>query len=319
MKNPECDFTLSSEQEVSSVISDKLQQHSPFSLIRLGDGEGLLLSISDQSTETDLIYIEEHLGTGGLHPDALSHLQKRLIESIKGADVIGVRDDIVNVNFKPDYFFLPHDEFLERFRLSFRLREVERTLDYHGSRRIAFLHKKLGSLDLNERSQYCSAWFHYDYHNSGEIFKVLKQQQRIGLISCQFQLPNLLSQLFDTSVNFHEIPGMYRDISGGKVIPGYIEQLEHILNQQLVEFPGMLVLVGAGIYGKLYCQLIKDQGGIALDLGSLFDAWLGIPSRPTVYQAMYDVGHNDIAVPTRLLLTAENVRDGLQIQKTLTP
>jgi hypothetical protein len=309
MKHHNCDFTLKGEQEVSSVISDKLQQHNPFSLIRLGDGEGLLLSISDQSTETDLNYMERHLGTAGVDLDVLTHLRNRLIKSIKGADVIGVRDDIVNVNFEHDNFTLPDNEFLESFRARFKLREVETTLDYLGSRRIAFLHKNLGSLDLNEKIQYCSAWFHYDYHNSGEIFKVLKQQDRIGVISCRPQLPGLLKELFGTSVNFHEIPGMYQDISGGKVVPGYTEELENTLNQQLVEFPGMLFLVGGGLYGKLYCQLIKDQGGIALDLGSLFDAWLGIPSRPTVYKAMYDAMTTETAVPAELLLTKENVEN----------
>jgi hypothetical protein len=27
-----------------------------------------------------------------------------------------------------------------------------------------------------------------------------------------------------------------------------------------IDFPGMLYLVGGGLYGKLYCQLIKSQG-----------------------------------------------------------
>jgi len=307
MKHPTCDFTLKQPQEVSSIISAKLQQREPFSLIRLGDGEGLLLSISDQSTEADFKYIEKHLGAEGTDPSALLHLKYRLIQSIKDADVIGVRDDILNVNFDDIRISQTGDDFLTSFRSNFRLREVEKKLDYHGSRRIAFLHKHLGSIDLTDDNQFCSAWFHYDYHNTGEVFKVLKQQESIGLISCRSQLPGLLTDLFDTSVKFHEIPGMYRDISGGEAIPDYIEQLENILNRPLVEFPGMLYLVGGGLYGKLYCQLIKEQGGIALDLGSLFDAWLGIPSRPTVYKAMYNMDANRSDVPPRLLLTPENI------------
>lgn len=60
----------------------------------------------------------------------------------------------------------------------------------------------------------------------------------------------------------------------------------------------MLYLVVGGLYGNLYCQLIKAQGGLALDLGSLFDAWLEIPSRPTVYRALYDTN----TVPNSLCL-----------------
>ena len=74
-----------------------------------------------------------------------------------------------------------------------------------------------------------------------------------------------------------------------------------------VGFPGMLYLVGGGLYGKLYCQLIRSQGGVALDLGSLFDAWLGIPSRPNVYRSMFYGDSTTNSVPSGLILTEENM------------
>ncbi|WP_342148372.1 hypothetical protein [Methylorubrum sp. SB2] len=42
---------------------------------------------------------------------------------------------------------------------------------------------------------------------------------------------------------------------------------------------GQLFLVGAGLLGKYYCALIKRQGGVALDIGSVFDSWArkGLP------------------------------------------
>ena len=44
--------------------------------------------------------------------------------------------------------------------------------------------------------------------------------------------------------------------------------------------PGTLVLVGAGILGKAYCNSAKEHGAVALDLGSGFDILAGIKSRP---------------------------------------
>ena len=41
-------------------------------------------------------------------------------------------------------------------------------------------------------------------------------------------------------------------------------------------FPGALFLVGAGAFGKIYCHWIRDRGGIAVDIGSLFDSWAGV-------------------------------------------
>lgn len=307
MKYPTCNFALRSVQEVSNKISDRLTSGNPFSLIRLGDGEGLLLSVSDQSTEADFKYLARHLGTKGVNLDVLLRLKDRLIDSIIDADFIGVRDDIVNVVFELEDFSSSRDSFLENFRKDFRLREVEKSLGYLPARRIAFLHKKLRELNFKENSQFCSAWFHYDYHNAGEVFKVLATQERVGLISCRHRLPSLLEGLFGFSVNFHQIPDMFQDIAPEKITPDYLRQLEDILSRQLVEFPGMLYLVGGGLFGKLYCQLIKSQGGIALDLGSLFDAWLGVPSRPLVYRSMYGARTNDAGVPSRLLLTVDNI------------
>lgn len=307
MKHPSCNFVLNGTNEVSSLISESLNTANPLSLIRLGDGEGLLLSISDKSPEIDINYLATHLGSNGVILQNLLHLNKRLIESIKNADVIGVRDDIVDVTFEPKNFSLPPSDFLEIFRKSFRLREVEKSLDYHGSRRIAYLHNNLGDLDLKENIQFCSAWFQYDYHNSGEIFNVIRSHERIGVISCRPQLPALLEEMFGVSVEFYEIPDMHRNLPDDAIIPDYLEQLESVLRRQLVEFPGMLYLVGGGLYGKLYCQLIKSQGGVALDLGSLFDAWLGIPSRPNVYRSMFYGDSTTNSVPSGLILTEENM------------
>ena len=84
------------------------------------------------------------------------------------------------------------------------------------------------------------------------------------------------------------------------------------MRKQLVEFPGMLYLVGGGLYGKLYCQLIRSQGGVALDLGSLFDAWLGLPTRPAVFSSLFNRSDDEPGVPSRLLLTQENIEYLLQ-------
>jgi hypothetical protein len=172
-------------EEISGSVSDALELDLPYSLIRLGDGEGLLLSISDDSPEADLEYLVGHLGGKGKDLESLLYLKNRLISSIRDADFIGVRDDIIDVKFEPANFSLPHVDFLEKFRMNFRLREFEKTLGYHGSRRIAFLHKGLGDLELNDNSQFCSAWIHYAYHNTGELFKLLEQQARVGIISCR--------------------------------------------------------------------------------------------------------------------------------------
>ena len=313
MKHPTCDFTLKNVHEVSNEISCELTKGNAFSLIRLGDAEGLLMSVSNNSADIDIKYFERHFGDHGRNLEDLLSLRNRLMQSIEGADFIGIRNDILDVTFDPNSLSLPRNDFLEHARTNFRLRDAEKNLDYQGLRRIAFLHKSLSNLDLNNNKRFCSAWFQFDYHNSGEIFRLLKQQDRIGLISCRSELPGMLEEMFEVSVKFHKIPDMFRDLSSELIVPDYINQLEDILSQRLVEFPGMLYLIGAGLYGKLYCQLAKSQGGVALDLGSLLDAWVGIASRPTVYKSLYAM-EDETGLPTGLALTLNNVNHLLQTQ-----
>jgi hypothetical protein len=42
---------------------------------------------------------------------------------------------------------------------------------------------------------------------------------------------------------------------------------------------GCLVLVGAGYLGKWLVDVARAQGGVALDVGSVFDYWLGLTTR----------------------------------------
>jgi len=57
-----------------------------------------------------------------------------------------------------------------------------------------------------------------------------------------------------------------------EVIGGVAERLGDLPRNRLV-------LVGAGYLGKWLVDLAKTRGGVALDLGSIFDHWVGINTR----------------------------------------
>lgn len=308
MTDKRCRFAMANEKAVSHLIFRNLEQRKPFSLVRLGDGEGVLLSINSQSPEYDFAYLSEHLGPDNGDRSGVRTLKHSLINAISHSDVVGVRDDIVDVRFDNNYFGLPPDEFLAKFRRSFRLREVEKKLGYRGARRIALLHNSLGSLTFGNEQQFCSAWIHFDLHASGSLFRLLNGEDRIGLISSRKQLPRLLQSVFGTSVKFVEIPDKYRNLPEEAKVSNYVNGLESVLSKTLVEFPGMLFLIGGGLYGKAYCQIIKSQGGMAIDVGSLIDAWLGIASRPVVYKSRFPDHWVPNRVPEPFLLNHANIR-----------
>jgi hypothetical protein len=50
--------------------------------------------------------------------------------------------------------------------------------------------------------------------------------------------------------------------------------------EELADWPKQrLVLIGAGYAGKIMVAEAKQRGGVALDLGSIFDHWLGLHTR----------------------------------------
>jgi hypothetical protein len=45
--------------------------------------------------------------------------------------------------------------------------------------------------------------------------------------------------------------------------------------------------VGAGLFGKVYCHTAKQDGAVAIDLGSAFDILAGLETRPV--HKWYDI------------------------------
>ena len=82
-------------------------------------------------------------------------------------------------------------------------------------------------------------------------------QQRFGIGVCETTLiPGHQSFMASERVHF---PAEYEAIAARIPVP----------------FRGAPVLVAAGYLGKFYCALVKRRGGVALDIGSVFDGWSG--------------------------------------------
>jgi hypothetical protein len=116
--------------------------------------------------------------------------------------------------------------------------------------------------------------------NDGELERVLHAQERIGLVSWNPDLPAALAKRFGLKeVFFHRTTGEGA-IMGG-VEPEPFGEFHRRLKTELANArPGVLYLVGAGVPGKICCELIKRAGGVALDIGTVVDIWMKAPIRP---------------------------------------
>jgi hypothetical protein len=104
------------------------------------------------------------------------------------------------------------------------------------------------------------------------------------LVSCHAALPDELMRRFGLRTAKHVLmpPGdamlemQHRALTDNEVPPASLNRAL----ADLGDWPrGRMVLIGAGYAGKVIVDEARRRGGVALDLGSIFDGWLGHHTR----------------------------------------
>tara|TARA_R110001583_G_scaffold185149_1_gene345100 strand:+ start:4711 stop:5673 length:963 start_codon:yes stop_codon:yes gene_type:complete len=305
-----CDFSFLDISELINRIGNAVNNKKAYSFVRLGDGEGTLLDYSLNSNLLDIQYLSEHFG-----PDCtlneLENIQSLLKSSINSADLIGLRDDIINVEFDHSNEVHNQSQFLEQFKLAFKLRGVDKSLPYIDARRIAKLHKTMGELNIEPDQSFCSQWIGFDYFLTGALPALLSEQKNIGLISARKGMDKQLEKAIGVPVSFYQIPDKHAR-QDGVAERHYPNAFNRIKDEIEVKYKGMPFIVAGGIVGKAYCQIIKEKGGVALDLGGLIDCWAGIYSRPKVIESFFEVKKplfSHKKVPAKLLMNKSNITE----------
>ena len=104
------------------------------------------------------------------------------------------------------------------------------------------------------------------------------------LISCHPGLADWVQTQFGTKIAGNIVlppdrvsgPLLRRRIADRRSLPEMLGEVVDMMGEQLRH---KLVLVGAGYPGKWLVAVARERGGVALDLGSVFDYWLGLPTR----------------------------------------
>ena len=182
-----------------------------------------------------------------------------LIKTVGGCDVIGI----------------PYNSWIEHeYRIS-------------SQRGVPSLTNVLHSLTANSqhKRKFCSQLAHLDLANSSWLDKILRLAPKVSVISCLEEVPSILKQRFGLEdVEFHRIPGEQgsRSILGDSATRGthYPDRFNELIRNFSQPQQGQLFLIAAGLLGKIYAVHIRRSGGIALDIGSVFDKWAGLATRP---------------------------------------
>jgi hypothetical protein len=232
---------------------------------------------------------------------AVGEVKRDLEEALRGADMVGIRDDIVNVSLPPDLLTRPRAEVLDFVRTAFRMREEEKgQLSEIGARRLALLHRILSRIEWTDMQGFCSAWIHWELLASGELNRLLESVSEVGLVTARPELEDLVARRFGVETRAVLVPDKFVE---APTVGRHIPDRYHTIRSDLSFPEGSLVLVGAGIPGKAYCQWLKEEGCVAIDVGSVFDAWVGKASRPRVLESRFSVAGGD-RVPLEIQLQA---------------
>ena len=246
----------------------RVRNRLPTSVIRLGDGEGNFLPYgpdcqAHQRWDRRLIQVQRWWGEEKLVGDIAEDISTRLRDCIARADAIG----IVPVGRLMGFLHLD----IVPGRTTRGLMAIRRYLDGEGA---DTLPTKLVtswniSVDLEQ-------WDLYG--------QMLKAASAVSVVSCH-DLSGLLRDRFDIEVRrWFEAPeakaysAMFGRTANAAARDFYPDIFNEIMSE-ISPLPGEVYLVGAGILGKLICDQIRTRGGIALDIGSLADYWMGYTTR----------------------------------------
>jgi tetratricopeptide (TPR) repeat protein len=251
--------------ELARWLVDRIRKRKPTSLIRLGDGEGIFLPYSAEDMSfrvSDQRFIQQlWWGTTGIAGASANRISSMFTACIAESDALGLPppkrlfDDIVGQNKGPGQRGLCNI--------------------------LGFLHE-MDPVQLNQKFL-TSCHIHQDLHAWDLYRQILSLSSEVSVISCH-NLAHTLADRFGVGVRqWVQIPpeqkyaGLFSDpVEGGE--PFYPIVFDRVLAKLDVP-PGEVFLVAAGFLGKLLCSHIRQNGGIAIDIGSVADLWMNYITR----------------------------------------
>lgn len=244
-------FELLSPEAMCSVFSHHIEEKIPLSYIRFNHCEPRVLgldyvfNIADVNDTAKLQWGRDNVTT-----NEVTDISDALRKSVRNADVVGIPRNVNTINKKLSVL---ENSCFVLFR-DFRL------------------------LQPNARFIHVNA--HLSLGESSTFYNVLRSARTVNLISGRNVVAGLSARIGRSDINWISIPVEHGHAQGDQTGNHFPEAFNAIIHQlRTTVRPGDLYLVGGGVLGKIYCDVVRAAGGIGLDIGSLFDAWAGKSTR----------------------------------------
>jgi hypothetical protein len=245
-------------------ILEAIRKKTPYCVIRLGDGEGRLLGVGETFTPTEVLtqVLYYHFGAPSINPRrdrdrnwALSislELKDMLMEAMRSSDEIGmpVWDFFRALDEQPTSGMLGY---APAMFTALALDPYREAID------------RVGTNVFQQLAQ------------TRDFFQAVSSEaDKLLLIGPWDLTAELSGALNPKAIDYVEVPRHHTwgDVEGFGQYPFLYTAVEQRI-RAMGDLSGVVVLIGAGIFGKHYARLAKEQGAVALDIGSVFDSWHG--------------------------------------------
>jgi GT-D fold-like domain len=261
---------------VVAALRSAIAERQPLSLIRVGDGEARFLAYCDPALRTRIspAQIEMfgdvpfrnwfRLPIAEADPGEVLRLQAATITAIEQADILGVSSAERLATDNTHVGYLSHMEGV------------------------------VGSVIRTERKlRLTDAFIHLDLHRTSPFYRdIFAGLDFLAVISPHPGLAKRLGTLHGIrQVAEYVLPGESRlppEQWRGHPRPHFPDIYHELCQGLMVPKPGAVFLVAGGLLAKIYCNIIRQRGGIAIDAGSIVDGWMGLNTRPGVYDKPQD-------------------------------
>lgn len=259
------DMTESAGERTAQRVIDALREGRPFSMVRIGDGEGNILGAFDPDFEKARHFsargiLQMMFGTADFAVSEIEAMRVGLAAAARHADVLGVSDPMRIAGLQG-------------------LREKsEGSQDVRGGMGSyeSILQTAL-LLRHNEGSSPAAVTNHVHRYMLPHLPAVIGAAHAVTLIGPYDLRLEFAATFGRDDLRVHQIPNQASN-APGQGAKWYPEHYHTMLNDLEIA-PGALFMVAAGLLGKELCHRIKMGGGVAIDIGSAVDVWRGVPVR----------------------------------------
>jgi len=235
-------------EDIKNNVFNCLDNKKPLFMLRMGDGE---MIIAKNIKDKIKYFSEKQFGRILTEPE-IKKCQDNLTQSVLNSTILGLP-----TKKHCDSNIL----WCELFNYYFEIKN---------NNRLSWVDKKYSSINS-----------HYELLNSGCLFEIFNRVNKIVVISPRNITEKLMNRFPNINeVEYYTLPGEQKYEVTKNTDINIVDRIDEIsLKLKSKNRSGELLIFGAGPLGKILGSDFYIKGGVALDLGSVFDLFVGKKTR----------------------------------------